>query len=550
MKKYLKKLIDKSEKGQAIILVALAIVGLIAMVGLVTDTGLLLIEYGKLKRSVDAAAISAAQQYRSESGSSEINKVALKNAAINFLNLNQVQNIIYDGENGIKVFSCEDAPADRPALCNPDPINHPEDNRKLVEVTASSEVRFGFLRVLGFESVTLTATSVGEAVTLDLVLILDTSSQMSYETGNEPNCSPGANPNSCLRPEADDDPRICNAASRANPRYPSKPWQGICQPMLAVKEVALEFIETMYFPYDRASIITFTSQVPGGGRDPVELTPLTSNKDEVVDKITKIKVFQPQECDGVIVEGEGSCIQEVNGDYIDTICEIYELAVYNEWYDLMDPSSCPSSNIGGTLRDAANALQGSNGKAKMRTDSFWVVLLLSSGPANASYGNDDFPYGFCPRNTWPPFATNWVTWCRDAFPSTRHNDKAVVPSYVFPPTGETFINLSIYDADDYARDMADQLARLISPRGVTIYTIGLGAAVDDLQRISGSNVFATNPQTGQPEPPPAEALLKYIATEAGGSDINHGQYFYAPDRQALSAIFDRIAKNIATKISQ
>src|SRR5690606_22108977 len=120
MKKYLKKLIDKSEKGQAIILVALAIVGLIAMVGLVTDTGLLLIEYGKLKRSVDAAAISAAQQYRSESGSSEINKVALKNAAINFLNLNQVQNIIYDGENGIKVFSCEDAPADRPALCNPD----------------------------------------------------------------------------------------------------------------------------------------------------------------------------------------------------------------------------------------------------------------------------------------------------------------------------------------------------------------------------------------------------------------------------------------------
>lgn len=34
------------------------------MVGLVVDTGILLIEYGKLKRGVDAAAVAFLQQYR------------------------------------------------------------------------------------------------------------------------------------------------------------------------------------------------------------------------------------------------------------------------------------------------------------------------------------------------------------------------------------------------------------------------------------------------------------------------------------------------------
>lgn len=551
--KTLRKFFKNSEKGQAIILIAFAFVGLVGMVGLVTDTGLLLIEYGKLKKSIDAAAIAAAQQYRVESSGAAIDKVAIQNAAVNLLNLNQVQNV-----SNIIVHSCEDVGADRPALCNPDP-NNPIDNRKLVEVTASADVRFGFLRVLGFESATLTATSVGEAATLDLVLILDTSAQMSYETGSEGDCSVSANPNTCLRPEADDDPRICNSASAPNSKYPSKPWIGTCQPMLAVKEVALDFIDTMYFPYDRASIITFTSQEPGGSRTPVEIIPLTSDKATIVDKLTKIKVFEPDLCDDVATPGEGSCIRVINGNYINTICEIFEI---NPDAPDMDPSSCPSSNIGGTLRRAALALQGSGNTAKMRTDAFWTVLILSSGPANATDpdGDGDFPYGYCPRNTWPTHAPEWVTWCRDAYPSTRHDKSDVISSYFYPPNGITYTNLSIYDADDYARDMADDLARLITPQGVTIYTIGLGAAVKDLQRSGTSRALSVNPDTGELEPPPAESLLKYIAECAGEGvhncdsltafDINHGQYFHAEDRNSLSAIFDRIAKNIATKISQ
>lgn len=58
------RIFRKSERGQAIILIALAAVGLIAMVGLMVDGGILLIEYGRLKRALDAASLSAALQYR------------------------------------------------------------------------------------------------------------------------------------------------------------------------------------------------------------------------------------------------------------------------------------------------------------------------------------------------------------------------------------------------------------------------------------------------------------------------------------------------------
>ncbi len=135
------KFLKNSERGQAIIIVAFAIIGLIAMVGLVTDTGILLIEYGKLKRGVDAAAIAAAQQYRQPTSGTELDQAALENAAKNFLQLNQATDIV-----SVVVHSCESPSGERPALCNPDPEGHPNDNRKLVEVVVSRNLYFGFVR--------------------------------------------------------------------------------------------------------------------------------------------------------------------------------------------------------------------------------------------------------------------------------------------------------------------------------------------------------------------------------------------------------------------
>jgi hypothetical protein len=120
--------------------------------------------------------------------------------------------------------------------------------------------------------------------------------------------------------------------------------------------------------------------------------------------------------------------------------------------------------------------------------------------------------------------------------------------YTNPISGADEGPISLYDAEDYARDLADDLATLVSGNGVTIYTIGLGAQIQKLAYHYVGGVKTEIPTNV--EPPPAEFLLQYIAEEAGGASVNHGQYFYASDITVLSGIFERIAQNIATKISQ
>ena len=535
MKKNLEKFLKRSERGQAIILIAFAFVGLVAMVGLVTDTGILLIEYGKLKRSVDAAAIAAAQEYRPRAGAAELDIDRLENAAIGMLHLNQVQNI-----SNIEIHTCETGDPARPVLCNPDPLGNPMANRKLVEVTASSDVTFGFLRVIGINSVTLTASSIGEAATIDLVLVMDTSASMAYETGSETyDPANGINTNlSGYKPEygdTDDDPSICNAANNFT-----------CEPMLAVKNVAWDFVSHLYFPYDRVSIVTMTSQHAGGSRDPIEVIPLTSDRDTIRTHILGngindpgITVFEPRDCDGT--DTDGICLQHDGaGNFAGAPCQIYENSPQIT-DGTANPSSCPSSNIGGVLQLARQALTGSGNAANMRVDAFWVVVGLFGGPANSTNPSDTYENGFCPQNTWL-LSEFQGPWCRDPYPSTRHYDNDPLVNYTNPINFQS-MQISLYDAEDYARDMADDLATLVSGNGVTIYTIGLGAQIQNPAKDGHGNII-------NGEPPPGEYLLQYIAEEAGGASVSHGQYFYASNSTALSGIFERIAQNIATKISQ
>jgi len=173
-----------------------------------------------------------------------------------------------------------------------------------------------------------------------------------------------------------------------------------------------------------------------------------------------------------------------------------------------------------------------------------VVVTLLGGPANATDSTMTYPFGFCPEYTWPEIWDG--AFCRDKRPSVRHADTDPLVQYTNPVSGATS-DISYYDADDYARDMADNLATLTTGEGVTIFTIGLGAQIRSTSTVEAG------------EDPAGEALLQYIAECAGEPGhvcdnpvkvINHGQYFYAPNSAALTDIFDRIAKNIATKISQ
>lgn len=538
----------KSERGQAIVLIAFAFIGLVAMVGLVTDTGLLMIGYGKLKRSVDAAAVAAAQEFRPDPDTGVLNLTAMESAARGMLQINQVGDV-----SNITVHTCEDTGADRPALCNPDPVGNPIENRKLVEVSATAEVPFGFLRVVGINGATINVTSIGEAATIDLVLLVDTSGSMAYQTTGNPIASDPGTPG--------DDPRACNAADN-------------CQPMRAVKDVAMDFVDSLiYFGYDRVAVIAMTGQASdindAVDREPVPVIPLSFDRNTILFNIDNLKVYQSRICDPSNPNPPpGECLEYFSGVFNIAKCEISE-RISNalnpdgtpNWAlrATADRSSCPSSNFGRMLDLARGAYSGSGNPDNQRDESLWVTVLLASGPANASTPSAadvaTYPYGYCPQNTWLYFAMPdpKPKPCRDAIPGNERSPSSPLVSYTNPLDSNQVMDISLYDAEDYARDMADNLAAMKSGNGVTIYSIGLGEGVTT-QANGTPAVTCTIETTTGPRPcGEAEYLLTYISRTAGDAlnpTINHGEYFFAPNNVQLRNIFEIIAQNIATKISQ
>lgn len=510
----LKNLRKKSERGQVIIIIAFALVGLIAIVGLMVDGGILLIEYARLKRAIDSASIASALQFRRGFTGAD-----LATAAEEFLILNQ------SDADQIYVWRCKDpgeVVMDDPTISSSDDGTFHDPSlctvplRKLLRIEATRFVTFGFLRIIGINGTTITASSVGEAASLDLVLVIDTSASMAYETTGSPDFA-----------EPGDDPALCNSTQT-------------CEPLESVKDVALQFMDTMFFPYDRVSIVTMTSQNADGFRDPFTLLELSDDEATVRAAISDIRVYQPPSCPSaygtcrdlctaaeIAAAASGTpCFGRTVGYFVGEDCPAYR--TYG------DRSSCTSSNVGGALTVAGAEFA----REPIREDSFWVVIALIGGPANAStgtgdltdddgngYPDDPYAFGFCPYNTWtssvnPP--------CRDSLVSTRH-----APGDV-DGTGQ-----SIYDADDFARDSADFLADPANGSGVTIFTIGLG----DLVLSSPKSTPANS----------GELLLQYIAEDAGdsiGVTANHGFYAYSPDAAGLTEIFAAIAENIFTRLSQ
>ena len=77
---------DELQSGQAMVLVALAFVGLAAFIGLATDAGILFSTVGSLRRAVDAAALSASNQFREGQSQSDIEASARQFIKINLPN--------------------------------------------------------------------------------------------------------------------------------------------------------------------------------------------------------------------------------------------------------------------------------------------------------------------------------------------------------------------------------------------------------------------------------------------------------------------------------
>jgi hypothetical protein len=202
-----------------------------------------------------------------------------------------------------------------------------------------------------------------------------------------------------------------------------------------------------------------------------------------------------------------------------------------------DWSALTTTNVGGALQMAGNMFA-----FDPREDALWVVVLLTDGMANATFPAEDdnitdyntYPIGFCPNDPTFPL-------CQDEDTSTRHS------------SGDP-----AYDADDFARDMADFAGCLptntaagcngTAGQGAVIFTIGLGEGVVD----------ASNELNGKPY---GATLLRYIAAVGDDGDpmtdlcdghSNYtewcGNYYFSPEGPGLTRIFEDIASRIFTRL--
>ena len=218
------------------------------------------------------SSIGAAEQFRKNFTQND-----LTNAAQTFLNLNQPD----ASYTNVTVQTCDSTGGTDTTLCAL-PL------RKLVRVIASEQVNFGFMRVIGINSTVITANSIGEAASVDLMFVLDTSISMAAATdytNNGNSCTgifiPGTtteDTNCQNTVGSGDDPSACNL-------------NNTCEPMKDLKADAGTFADYLFYPYDRVGVVALTSQSASGTRDPVQLLALDSSQSDVDTTIGNFKGF-------------------------------------------------------------------------------------------------------------------------------------------------------------------------------------------------------------------------------------------------------------------
>ncbi len=216
----------RKERGQSLVITAVAFLAMLAFAGLVTDAGTLYLSFTRLKRALDAAAVAAANQIRDSSLSDAQRKALIRESAREMLILNDITDIF-----SLEAYVCDDEltggiPADFATIC-PDPG---ELKRKLAWIQATENSPVYFLHLFGISSIPITTHSIGEAASLDVVIVIDTSESMASET-------PGFDAN-------DFNPTACNAADN-------------CKPLRDAKTAANAMIAKFFDGNDRIAVVTY-----------------------------------------------------------------------------------------------------------------------------------------------------------------------------------------------------------------------------------------------------------------------------------------------------
>jgi Flp pilus assembly protein TadG len=532
----LKQRLSRAERGQAIVIIGMGLLGLLAFIGLTVDVGILFIGVGHLRRAVDAAALAAASQFREGREVSDLDSIAQEVIALNDVNPQTLS---------LKVCLASDPsepsysdPHNDPGLCS----TGGAWRRKLVTIEATMQVDFVFLTLIGWHNTTIIANAQSEAASVDVVLAIDTSGSMTSDAscfdgddddgdGSPDDCGAGS-----LVPGADDYnylPVNCNAADPLG----DDGFPGECHPFEEVKLAASAFIERMNFPYDRVAIVHFDLL-------PEILVPITDTR--AVDETALLDVIKN--------------MQVYEDTYTNPPCTFFVDS---------NPSGCVSTSIGGGLKLSG----GEFGRAPIRQEAVWVVILLTDGAANATEPDPDDPTTnpnrYCPSSVWiQPF-------CRDTSWVSRHS---VLDTGVVTHTNGAFYDPFNYDADDYARDMADFAACPAKKgdaaewctqsldydaipaqggQGALIYAIGLGQQV-----VAGSDggdvdagdrllrYIAAAGDDGDPETDPCSAVAVPNLDPLQNDSYNCGNYFFSEFGTGLTAVFESIASRIFTRLTK
>jgi len=561
------------EAGQALLILAISFVALLAFIGLVTDAGSLYITYTQLKRAIDAAAVAAANNVKIATPGETYakRKERVTEAAREMLSLHNITDL-----NSLDVFLCEDPdPPDnsQPPMPLPPDFNMcppPGDPpRKLAFVKAEQESPVYFLRLFGIENVPFSTSAVGEAATVDLVLVLDTSESMASDIncGSDGSCTPGYDPNNF-------NPASCNAANNC---YPLRQAKDAAKALIARLLPGYDQVAIVHYDYQAHHIFGLSSDIPaaiaavdtiGVHNDaPSALLPWWG-----VSPMGGYRTFNPifpddrdgngqdadpgEPCEDLIDYRTGLAGKDLWDDTNGDPCDADDIRDAYDWNNNGDYTDDDNDPIGGTHEDTSivstcigcgmhlgtEVLRGGG-----RPASVWVMVFLSDGIANLSdthQTNSDIPasykYGFCGDD---PATAFWEDRCIDWNPDPRHCIDT--PGSECPP-GTTHTNQSgPFSVLDYAFDMTDEAALLEStnanePTGedMVIYSVGLGAAQAQpeilryMANLGDDGLRDTDACTGIP------------ATE------NCGNYYYAPTGAYLDQIFEAIASRIFTKISR
>lgn len=540
------------QQGQVVLILVFVFIGLLATVGLVTDGALIYVHYDHLRRSVDAAAVAAVNQYRENRTAQDLFEAAAQTLQLQLPGMTNARLhwCSRDGpgtEQVVDLLGQVYDPHD-PSLCSTPP-------RKQVRIQAWLPVTLTFLSLVWDDQVTITASARAEAAVLNMVLLIDTSESMGYDT-----CDPNL-------PETEffDCLNTCRNA-------------GTCQPMEDVRNAAALFVGTLMrdgvdrvaiYHFDRTPVVTqsvelFPCSVPATLTLPITLTagsgmviPLVMDKNDVL---------------GAINQGRGDPTDPLNvyirpRAYDPASDEACVAPVYVGGYRGEEGDGYgfrwASTNVGGGMRQSIIELV-NNGSTDAAT---WVIVMLSDGSANATdQATSANGWWTCPSpaefQVPPVSAPNersrfFGPFCRDTEPGgavTRHCPSLLTcsdPSRIwYTNRGETELDRIVwfYDSDDYARDMAD----LASSQGIAIYSIGFGPLVAG----AGENLLRYVADVGddgdlQTAPCGSDAYWDDVVVDPIPDPLNNcGNYYFAPDAAALEDIFESIASRIFSRITE